>query len=443
MTQPSHIAILGGGPAGLAVGYYARKRGLPFTVFEARDRVGGNCITHRHRDFRYDSGAHRLHDKEPEVTAEVQALLQADLRRINVPSLIYSEGKYIDFPLSPLNLAAALGLPKFAKAAAEVLRARLSGGEPRDDFESFAVRTYGRTLAERFLLGYSEKLWGVPCRKLSPRVAGKRMKGLTLKTFVKEALLGHKAKTEHLDGAFYYPRAGIGMIPDALAAACGEAGVRRNAEITGIRHDGRRMRAVVVNGSQTVEAGFVASTLPLDRFLQMMDPRPPEEILTVAGQLRYRNVILVALFLGRPTVTRAATLYFPGPEFPFTRLYEPRNRSADMSPPGRTSLVIEMPCQADDPVWALSDAALVERVSRPLFRCGLIAEREVIDATVARMNFAYPVLEAGFEDRLGKVMEFLAPFENLALSGRSGRFEYTHVHDLMKLGRQIVDRIAG
>ena len=38
--EPLHI--LGGGPAGLAVAYYAAERGIETRVWEASDRPGGN-----------------------------------------------------------------------------------------------------------------------------------------------------------------------------------------------------------------------------------------------------------------------------------------------------------------------------------------------------------------------------------------------------------------
>src|SRR5687767_5110804 len=97
------LTVLGGGPAGLAVAYYARKAGLDCTLFEAGPRVGGNCVTFRHGDFLFDSGAHRFHDKDAEITADVVELLGDELLRIEVPSYIHSHGKFVDFPLSPLN----------------------------------------------------------------------------------------------------------------------------------------------------------------------------------------------------------------------------------------------------------------------------------------------------------------------------------------------------
>ena len=72
MTKPTHITVLGGGPAGLSIGYYAKKKGIPFTIYEANDCIGGNSTTLRHGDFFYNSGAHRLHDKDASVTEELQ-----------------------------------------------------------------------------------------------------------------------------------------------------------------------------------------------------------------------------------------------------------------------------------------------------------------------------------------------------------------------------------
>jgi hypothetical protein len=46
---------------------------------------------------------------------------------------------------------------------------------------------------------------------------------------------------------------------------------------------------------------------------------------------------------------------------------------------------------------------------------------------------------AGLEERLEKIGAFLACFENLRISGRSGKFVYAHVHDMLQFGREIID----
>ncbi len=440
--RPAHISILGGGMAGLAAGYYARKSGLPFTVYEAAGCVGGNCITLAHGDFRFDSGAHRFHDKEPAVTMEVAGLLGDALERIEVPSRCYYDGKAVDFPLSPLNLLASLGCCRFAKAATEVLYSRVRNRRPSRDFESFARSTYGQTIARRFLLNYSEKLWGLPCRELSPEVAGQRLRGLDLKTFVIEALRGKKAKTAHLDGAFHYPRLGIGTVAETLAQHCGSEYIRLDSAITRVFHNRTRIQAVEVNAGRRIDVQDVVSTLALPHFLEMMEPAPPAEILALARGLRFRDVILVALFLARASVTDAATVYFPGGEFPFTRVYEPRNRSARMSPPGQTSLVAEIPCDEKDPRGGRAgEAELAQTVRARLIQIGWVHESEILDSTVVRMKCAYPVLALDTAYRIARITAFLDRFQNLRVTGRNGRFRHAFIHDVIRLGAQAVGEL--
>ena len=63
MNEKKKIDIIGGGPAGLSVGYYAKKIGMNVAIYESTSQIGGNCKTIIDGEFRYDTGAHRLHDK--------------------------------------------------------------------------------------------------------------------------------------------------------------------------------------------------------------------------------------------------------------------------------------------------------------------------------------------------------------------------------------------
>jgi protoporphyrinogen oxidase len=439
MVRGPEITILGGGPAGLAVGYYTQKGGLRFRLYEAQNRVGGNCITLQHGAFRFDSGAHRFHDKDPQATEEIKHLLGEELRKIEVPSQIWHDGKLFDFPIAPLNLLTRMGPLGCARAALDLVRGRLGRRDSTGSFEDFALRTYGREIASRFLLNYSEKLWGAPCRQLSPAICGKRLKGLGLASLIIEALFGRRANTRHLDGAFYYPAGGYGAIVEKLADACGHENIRRQSRVTGINCGAETIESVEINETEVVSVDEVASTLPLGLVLRLLNPAPPEEILAVASQLRYRNVVLVAIFLGKDRVSENGSLYFPDASFPFTRVYEPKNRSVEMAPPGCTSLVAEIPCQTQDAVWTAGDQSLIERVTEQFVRLGWITRGEVLGGTTHRMSHAYPILELGYEARLAPVLEFLGRFRNLRLAGRNGCFVYSHLHDMMRSARDIVD----
>ena len=440
MAVRPHISVLGGGPAGLAVGWSALRRGLPFTVFEAADRIGGNCTTLAAGGFRYDSGAHRLHDRDPEVTAEMKRLLGDDLRRVDVPSQIWDEGRLIRFPLSSAELLAHLGPARFGRAALEVLRARLGDGGPPGSFEAFALRRYGRLIAERFLLDYSAKLWGAPAAELSPAVAGQRLSGLDLRTFVSESVLGRSK--HHVEGVFYYPRLGIGQICERLADACGRDAIRTGAPITRLLHDGRAIEAVEIAGRERHEVDTVVSSLPLGHTLAMLDPPPPPEVERLAEAIRYRQLRLVALFVDRPSVTAAATVYFPHRRFPFTRISEPRNRSPEMAPAGQTSLLAEIPCHADDELWRADDRAVIDVVRSEMEAIGWLRPGEVIGGAAHRLANAYPILDTQCASAVAGIHRYLAGLSNLRLVGRSGRFVYGWIHDMIRMGVETVAEIA-
>ncbi len=438
-NQSTALSILGGGPAGLAAAFYARKRDIPFVVYEAGPRIGGNCRTLEHNGFRFDTGAHRFHARYPDITADMLELMGNDLVKIDVPSQIVYGKRFIDFPLSPLNLITRLGPRKVTAAAIDFVRARRNGNG-FDNFKDSAVGTYGQTIADAFLLGYSEKLWGLPAARLSPAISGKRLKGLNVSTFLKEVFKGRRQKTEHLDGSFFYPRLGIGMLMDRIGEYCGAENLRTNSPVTQVFHSGNRVTELEIAGSR-VPAESVVSTLPLNVLVQSLQPAAPQRLIELAQKIRFQNLVLVVLLLKRDRVSGNASFYFPDPSTPFTRACEPKNRSNAMSPAGMTSLAMELPCGADSSCWKEPDDRLIETAAHYATSVGLMDRGDLLEGVVYRMRNAYPILEVGHEAVVAEIMSYLSQFENLFISGRNGKFSYLHVHDLLREGNELTARL--
>ena len=128
MNPPdTQITVLGGGASGVCVGYYARKHGLSAHVHEAAETIGGNAATLCHGAFLFDTGAHRVHDGNPDLTRGLKILMGEDLQQVRVPSHIFFRMKTIDFPLSPVNLLRPLGPFAVRRAVMEVVSGRLLG----------------------------------------------------------------------------------------------------------------------------------------------------------------------------------------------------------------------------------------------------------------------------------------------------------------------------
>ncbi len=435
--------ILGAGPAGLAAGYYLSRAGLPVALLEAASEPGGYARTYRHGPFKYDAGAHRFHDKDAEITRDVQELMGDELMQVHSPSQIYWNGRFLDFPLTPANVARRIGPLTLARSGADLLRARLFTREKNHaTFADHAYHRYGKTIAEAFLIGYSEKLWGVGAHQLMPEVSGGRLKGLNARTMLHELLRGKAEKTEHLDGSFYYPRQGYGQIADRLARNIGAEHIRTECRITKIMHENACITSVEVNNSERIAPERIVNTLAPSQFLNLLEPAPSARILELARSLRFRDLILVALFLNRPRVSRNASIYFPSRDIPFTRLYEPKNRSLELAPPKQTCVVVEIPCFANDEIWTRDDDDLTALVTSHLARANMIQTGELIEAKVHRLKQAYPVLELGKDKVVAELRDYLLRFTNLYTIGRAGRFEYTHVHDLFRQGKELATLLS-
>jgi protoporphyrinogen oxidase len=438
MAPADEVTILGGGPAGLATAFYAHRSGLSFSLFERSSELGGLCRTFRLGEHGYDSGAHRFHDRDAEVTRDVRELLGDALVSVKAPSQILHRGRFIDFPPGPLTWLRGEGVPAAARSAVEILAGRLRP-RPERSFEDVAVNRYGRRLAQPLLIEYSEKLWGLPARELAPDAATRRLSGLALKALLIELFLPGR-RSAHLDGAFLYPRPGYGAICDGLAAALPKESVHLEHEVLSLHVEEGRVRLVAFKGRAPLAvAGRLVSTLPLTGIARLLGASLPEAAQRAAERLRFRHIRLVFLRLSVPRCTANATIYLPDPALAVSRVFEPKNRSIDLAPRHETALVAEVPCSTGDPVWQMDDAALAGRVIAELSGVGLMTAAMVLDQKVHLLANAYPVYALDSADARCEVSAALASITNLDLLGRGGRFWYSHLHDQMRSAKDYAE----
>src|SRR5688572_18671309 len=106
------VVILGAGPSGLGAAYKLARRGIGrVTVLEMRNTVGGNAGSFELDGICCDYGSHRLHPSaDREVMGDLRELLGPDLLYRPRHGRILLRGRWIHFPLKPLDLL--LRLPK-------------------------------------------------------------------------------------------------------------------------------------------------------------------------------------------------------------------------------------------------------------------------------------------------------------------------------------------
>ncbi|MGD8277930.1 MAG: FAD-dependent oxidoreductase [Gemmatimonadota bacterium] len=444
MREP-HVVILGGGPAGVGAAYYLRKRGRgTVTLLEQKDVVGGNAGSFELDGLRVDYGSHRLHFAcDPRILADIQTLLKGDLLVRPRHGRIRLRGKWLHFPLKPLDLMLRLDRAFAMGAAWDMVKRQLPGGPPEGEtFASVLRANLGPTICEHFYFPYARKIWGREPEELSGIQARKRV---SAGSFTK--LMKRLAKPPGA-GRFYYPRRGYGQISEAYAEAAAGLGadVMLGWRVAGLRHceDGTWTVTAERNGeSREIVADHVWSTIPTPLVARMTTPAAPAEVTEAARRITYRAMVLVYLTLDVDQFTTTDAHYFPEESVAFTRVSEPKNYAALEEPKGRTVLCAELPAAIDDEVWRMGDEELSAKVALDLAKAGLPVTSPPLGVHVRRLRQAYPIYRMGYEKPFGVLDGWAESLPNFLIYGRQGLFAHDNTHHALYMAWAAVDCFEG
>jgi protoporphyrinogen oxidase len=437
------VAIIGGGPAGLAAAYELTKHGHEVVVAEEKPQVGGLARTVHHKGFRFDIGPHRWFTKNEELNDFMRSLLGDKLLRVPRLTRIYFNNRFFDYPLKPANALFGMGLIMAAKIVADYAAVRIAPLRgPVESFEDWTIRQFGRTMYNLYFKSYTEKVWGIPCNQISADWASQRIKGLSLASAVKSALLKNRmrGKIKSLIDEFMYPMLGAGLTYETMKAAIEERNqVLTQTRVVSVNRDGRRINSITAKtptGPIEIEAEHFISSIPLTEMVLSINPPPPPDVVQAAKSLRHRDHIVVALMINRPQLTKDTWIYIQEPGLKAARMYEPKNCSPHMVPsPDVTSLGVEYYCFEGDEFWRKSDDELVEFAVKEVVDTLHFFDRpELIDGFVIRSRMAYPLVEKGYHGPLQVLKQYVKTLENLQIIGRCGTFRYNNQDHAIETG---------
>jgi protoporphyrinogen oxidase len=449
--------VMGAGPGGLCSAYVLSKAGRPAIVLEKAPFVGGLARTiHKmtsHGEFKFDIGGHRWFTKNDELNELFREVVADELLWVNRISRIYFDGRFVDYPLKISNALQAIGPVLAARAMADYGRTRvMQTARPRPiiSMEDAYVDQFGPTLYELFFQRYSEKVWGLPCDRMSGDWVSQRSKGMSLLTAVKDAIVPSKGKVVSLIDEFMYPRDGFGRFSERMADGIVARGnqIRYETKVEQVHRRGSRITGVTVstpNGSERIEGEQFISSIPLTQLARIMDPAPPAEVLAATKKLTFRNIITVNLMLKKQQVTPDTWVYVHDRKILFGRFHEPKNWSPAMVPSDDyTSLVVEYFCSYKDEIWSMTEEQLVENaIGHLIDDLGFITRDEVIGGFIIRAPRAYPAYVIGYEEPLRTIKEFVNSFDNLQIIGRYGTFRYNNTDHSIETGLLAAKNLLG
>ncbi len=456
MTTQTKVAIIGAGPAGLTAAYLLAKRGARVTVLEADpEYVGGISRTARYKGFHFDIGGHRFFSKSKEVEDFWTEILPDDMLVRPRSSRIFYGGQFFAYPLKGTEALTKLGPVQAAMCVASYAKARAFPNPSPRNFEEWVVNEFGERLFRIFFKTYTEKVWGMPCTEISADWAAQRIKGLSLWSAMKNALVTAKPKNPEdviktLIDSFRYPRKGPGMLWEECARKVRAMGgeVALGERVVHCAYDDAARTWTVESekdGHRTaVLADHVISSAPLRELARSLSPKLSERATKAADSLRYRDFLTVMLILEDKQLFDDNWIYIHDPRVKVGRIQNFKSWSPEMVPdPTKCCYGLEYFCFEGDGLWASSDDQLIALAKRELEQVGLGRATDVLDGCVVRQKKAYPVYDDDYVANVDVVRAELAErFPSLHPVGRNGMHKYNNQDHAMMTAMLTVENIV-
>jgi len=523
-TQRTAV-IIGAGPAGLTAAIEFQRQGaIKPIVLEASNAVGGLARTVCYKGNRMDIGGHRFFSKSDRVMQwwlEMMPLenvpvtcdpaagygelrYKGQTRSIPAPtaapaaeaapevrdrvmlvrqrkSRIFHRRRFFDYPLT-LNPATLrnLGLRHTLRCGFSYLRSALLPRREEKSLEDFLINRFGHQLYLTFFKSYTEKVWGVPCDRISAAWGAERIKGLSLKRaavhfFAVHFFKVHFLKTRRARAApdeiaqkktetsliekFLYPRLGPGQLWEHVSEVVRKNGgeIRFGVTIDRIRLAGNRVVSVEgvdeAGERHVFAADYFLSTMPVRDLIRAIAVVPgqsvPAEVTEVSEGLIYRDFITVGLLASKLAIKdrdgsaiKDNWIYIQEPDVLVGRLQIYNNWSPSLvNNSDKVWIGLEYFCNETDALWKMTDEEMARFAIAEAVKIGILKAEDVEDWHVVRVPKTYPAYFGSY-NRFAVIRDYVDRLENLYLVGRNGMHKYNNQDHSMLTAMAAVENIV-
>jgi len=420
------VGILGGGISGLTLQRFLRH---PCEVIEKASAPGGLCRTYWKDGFGFDLGGHILFSKHQRVNDLVGGLLGENVNHCRRANKILFKGRYVKYPFE--NDLGSLDKQDTYECLIDYLKNDYP--EPTN-FEEWAYFTFGRAIAEKYLLPYNRKIW-----KIEPREMGLEWVGRVPKPPVEDVVksaLGIETEGYTHQLYFRYPlRGGF----EALAKAMVKEGSTLHLR-TPVRTISKCANSwIVSDGRRNWSFDHLVIAFPVREAIRCF-PDAPVEVREAATTLRYNALRVAFVAVSNESLLDKSAVYIPDPAVHPHRVCYMGYFSRNLVRPGTSSLVAETTTRPGDEVDHLSDAAFVELIVSDLDRAGILRRQDVIVTGTKRVEYAYPVYDHCYSDCVSILRSY---FESLGVDqlGRFAEFDYINSDECIHRALKLADKL--
>ena len=299
--------IIGAGISGLTFANYIKN---DYMILEKESEVGGYCRTIRKGDFIWDYAGHFFHFKTDEFKKIfLDEVNSEDIISKDKCTKILYKNQLVDYPFQT-NIH-QLEKQEFIDCLYD-----LFNKEEKDDYDNFLDMLYGKfgkSIVEKFLKPYNEKLYACDLHKLDKDAMGRFFPYADKKQIIANM---KKNKDEvSYNNKFLYPRNGAGSFINILYNKLDKSKIKLNTHIVSIDLNNKIAKT---QDGQEYKFEYLINTAPLNVFMDLIDD---EKIKKLESELSYNKVLVFNLgFNKKSKYVKEHWMYIPDKDVNYYRI---------------------------------------------------------------------------------------------------------------------------
>lgn len=418
MTQVKYL-IIGAGISGLTAANYLKK---DYLLIEKENEPGGYCRTIHRGDYVWDYAGHFFHFK----TDEFRRLFHENIPEQDIISQtkrtkILYKGQLVDYPFQT-NIH-QLEKQEFVDCLYDLFQRKEK--TEYSDFLDMLYGKFGKSIVEKFLKPYNEKLYACDLHQLDKDAMGRFFPYADIPQIIANM---KREQDSSYNSTFLYPRNGAGSFLDVLYRRLDATKVRLGCTLT--RVDAERKLAYT-DGGEEISFEYLINTAPLNHFLAMLGT---DAALELNGRLSYNKVLVFNLGFSKKSAFKEHWIYVPDKDVNYYRIgFYDNILSTD-----KLSMYVEIGYPKDAAVDTEQQLALT---LENLKRCGIVTEdNSLIASSTILMDPAYVHIRRDTEAAIAEMKRSLA-VSGIHTIGRYGGWTYCSMEDCMLEAKELVQAL--
>lgn len=409
--------IIGAGLSGLSFAYFNKG---DYLIVEKNSTPGGYCSTIKNDQYVWDYAGHFYHFKTEKYKKLFESFVEPDqIIRQTKQTFIYYKDQLIDYPFQ-LNIH-QLEKPDFIDCLYDLFINDKTG--ENTSFLDMLYDRFGKSITEKFLRPYNEKLYATDLTLLDKEAMGRFFPYADREAIIRNM---KEQKTATYNDTFMYLKKGTGYFIDKLFAEIDSSKVLFNTSVSNI--DVENHIATLSDGQQIQYKNLINSA-PLNQFLKLLNS---SEYQMNADQLSYNKVLVLNLGFDSPSkkYQKEHWVYFPDKTLNFYRIGFYNN----ILNQDKLSVYVEIGFSKNAEIDAEKE---LKEALTGMKKVGIIDDdNQLVDHSTIVMDPAYVHISKKDTELTDQLKQKLAE-KNIYNLGRYGSWTYNSMEDCMEMADQL------